>query len=97
MDEQTPKTKGTSRSITLSAKLGQLKTLKDNSVTATLSATAGELQKILKLITACQAGNTLLMTAQLVKPKPVKKNAKEKPDTQKQKGPRRVRRYPYNR
>lgn len=95
MDKQASKTTGASRSITLSAKLGQLKTLKDNSVTATLSTTAGELKKILKLITACQAGSHLLMTVQLVKPKPQKENAKEKRDTQKQKGPRRVRRYPY--
>lgn len=95
MAQDTAETKGTSRAITLSAKLGQLKTLKAGNVTAVLSATAGELQKILKLITACQAGSSLLMTVQIVKPKPVKINAKEKPDTQKQKGPRRVRRYPY--
>ena len=98
MDDSNSKAKGDGRSISLPARLGQLKTLKDGSVTATLSGTANELQKILKLITACQAGNSLLISVQIVKPKPVKpvkKDAKEKSDSQKQKGPRRVRRYPY--
>jgi hypothetical protein len=95
MDENTPTTKKTSKDITFPARLGQLKTLKDDSVTTTLSTNSKDLQKILKLIKACQAGNSLLISAQIVKAKPVKKDAKKKPDSQKQKGPRRVRRYPY--
>ncbi len=95
MDAVDPKAKGAGRTVTFSVqRLGQLKTLVDGSVTVTLSAGGSELGKILKLITACQAGNYLLINAEIMKPK-VKKDAKEKPDSQKKKGPRRVRRYPY--
>jgi hypothetical protein len=85
-----------SKPVRFSATLGQLRTLKDGQITVTLAAGPDELKKILELITACQAGNSLLISAQIIKPDPkVKKDAKEKPDSQKQKGPRRVRRYPY--
>ncbi len=82
------------RLIVFPARTGQLNTLARGQVNIVLSAAAADLPKILKLATACQAGSSLLISAQIVKPKPVKKDAKKKPDTQK-KGPRRVRRYPY--
>ena len=79
----------------LSAKLGQFKTLKNNSISAVLLADSNELAKIVELVTACQSGNILQLSARIVKPKPIKKDAKKKPDLKKAKGPRRVRRYPY--
>jgi hypothetical protein len=89
MDDTKP-----TKSTSFAGRLGQLKTLKNGDVTVVLSASAPELSKILRLATACQAGHSLLISAQVVKVKPIKKDAKKKPDTQK-KAPRRVRRYPY--
>lgn len=94
MEDIKPKTQAV-KPIKFSALgLGQLKTLKSGEVTITLTTDASQLESILKLITVCQAGNSLALSAKIVKPK-VKKDAKEKPDSQNQKGPRRVRRYPY--
>ena len=72
--------------------LGQFRTLKNGKLTVTLTAEPDEIRKILELVTACQAGNTLALSAQVT---PKKKDAKEKPNTPKPKGPRRVRHYPY--
>lgn len=69
--------------------LGQFRTLKNGKITVTLTAEPGEIKKILELVTACQAGNALALSAQVIPPK---KDAKEKPTSQKTK---RVSRYPY--
>ena len=78
--------------VRFAGSLGQFRTLKNGKITVALTAEPGEIKKILELVTACQAGNTLALSAQVIPPK---KDAKKKPNTQKPKGPRRVRRYPY--
>ena len=95
MKDDLPKIKRAIKPITFVGRLGQLKTLKNGDVTIVLSANALEFSKIFKLAAACQVGSSLLISAQIMKPKTVKKDAKEKSNTQNQKGPRRVRRYPY--
>jgi len=92
MSTVTTVTKKKLKPVRFSGGLGQFRTLKNGKVTVTLTAPADQLKKILELVTACQAGNALALSAQVIPPK---KDAKEKRDTTNQKGPRRVRRYPY--
>lgn len=92
MSTVTTVTKKQPKPVRFAGALGQFRTLKNGKLTVTLTAEPAEIQKILGLVTACQAGNALALSAQVI---PLKKDAKEKPNTQKPKGPRRVRRYPY--
>jgi hypothetical protein len=92
MSTVTTVTKKQPKPVRFAAALGQLRTLKNGKLTVTLTAEPAEIKKILELVTACQTGNALALSAQVIHPK---KDAKKKPDTQKQKGSRRVQRYPY--
>jgi hypothetical protein len=78
--------------VRFSGALGQFRTLKNGKLTVTLTVESTEIKKILDLVTACQTGNALALSAQVI---PLKKDAKEKRDPANQKGLRRVRRYPY--
>ena len=78
--------------VRFSGVLGQFRTLKNGKLTVALTVEPAEIKKILELVTACQTGNALALSAQVI---PLKKDAKEKRDPAKEKGLRRVRRYPY--
>jgi hypothetical protein len=67
----------TKKPVVFSGTVGQLRTLKDGSTTVALSTAPTDLKKILELVTACQAGNSLQLSAKIVQPKPVQKDAKE--------------------
>lgn len=92
MSTVTTVTKTPKKPVRFSGALGQFRTLKNGKITVMLTTEPGEIKKILELVTACQAGNALALSAQVIPPK---KDAKEKRNTQKPKGPKRVRRYPY--
>lgn len=92
MSTVTTVTKKQPKPVRFAAALGQFRTLKNGKLTVTLTAEPAEIKKILELVTACQTGNALALSAQVILPK---KDAKKNSNTPNQKGPRRVQRYPY--